>query len=65
MRYTLLPDRRTGEGCGFESAVRIEATSVGVSEPFLLSCRSTLALARAAVHMKGGHGARCSFKACR
>ena len=45
MRYTPLPDRRTGDGCGFDNAVRIEATTAGVGEPFSLSCRSAVALA--------------------
>ena len=45
MRYTPLPDRRTGDGCGFDNAVRIEATTTGVGEPFSLSCRSAVALA--------------------
>jgi hypothetical protein len=44
MRYTLLPDRQTGDGCGLRNAVRIEATSVAV-DPFTLSCRSAVALA--------------------
>jgi hypothetical protein len=44
MLYSPLPDRQTGEGCGFNNAVRIEATSVAV-EPFSLSCRSAVALA--------------------
>lgn len=45
MRYTLIPDRQTGEGCGFSNAIRIEATSVAV-EPFSLSCPSAVVLAR-------------------
>jgi hypothetical protein len=45
MRYTPLPDRRTGAGCGFDNAVRIEQTSARIGEPFALSCRSAVALA--------------------
>jgi len=45
MRYTPLPDRETGPGCGFTNAVRVEATSVSIGEPFALSCRSAVALA--------------------
>jgi hypothetical protein len=44
-RYAPVPDRETGPGCGFENAVRIEATSAAVGEPFTLSCRSALSLA--------------------
>lgn len=44
---TLVPleDRVTGENCGFDNAVRIERTSIGVGEPFSLSCRAALSLA--------------------
>jgi len=45
MRYETIPDRKTGPGCGFRNAVRIDATSASVGEPFMLSCRSALALA--------------------
>ena len=45
MRYAPVPDRETGPGCGFSNAVRVEATSVKVGEPFTLSCRSAVALA--------------------
>jgi hypothetical protein len=44
-RYTSVPDRATGPGCGFTNAVRVQATHVKLSEPFTLSCRSTVALA--------------------
>jgi len=44
-RYTAVPDRETGPGCGFRNAVRVQATDVKLSEPFTLSCRSTVALA--------------------
>lgn len=45
MRLTPVQDRVTGEGCGFENAVRIERSSVEVGEPFTLSCRAALSLA--------------------
>lgn len=45
MKYAPLQDRVTGPGCGFANAVRIERTSVGVGEPFSLSCRAALSLA--------------------
>lgn len=45
MRYRPVPDRETGPGCGFDNAVRIERTSLGIGEPFVLSCRSAVALA--------------------
>ena len=44
-RYSPVPDRETGPGCRIENAVRIEATSAAVGEPFTLSCRSALSLA--------------------
>jgi len=45
LRATAMEDRTTGEGCGFENALRIERTSVAVGEPFALSCRAALSLA--------------------
>jgi hypothetical protein len=45
MRFASLDDRVTGPGCGFDNALRIERTSVGVGEPFALSCRAALSLA--------------------
>lgn len=45
LRATAMEDRSTGEGCGFENAMRIERTSVAVGEPFALSCRAALSLA--------------------
>src|SRR4051794_6583756 len=45
VRFTPLPDRTTGAGCGFDDAVRIEATTARVDPPFALSCRSAVALA--------------------
>lgn len=41
-----LPDRRTGEGCGFTNAWRVTAMGeVAVGDAFSLSCPSVLALA--------------------
>ena len=45
MTYVVVPDRVTGPGCGFFDAVRIEATTAAVGEPFTLSCRAAVALA--------------------
>jgi len=45
LRFVPLDDRVTGPGCGFDNAIRIERTSVGVGEPFALSCRAALSLA--------------------
>lgn len=45
LQATPMDDRVTGEGCGFDNALRIERTSVAVGEAFALSCRSALALA--------------------
>lgn len=45
LEATPLEDRTTGEGCGFDNALRIARTSVAVGEPFALSCRAALSLA--------------------
>ncbi len=45
MRYQRLPDRQTGEHCGFHNAVRISATSAHIKTPFALSCRAAVSLA--------------------
>lgn len=45
MRFTVVPDRSTGPGCGFRTAVRIERTATAAVEPFTLSCRTALSLA--------------------
>ena len=45
LRYSALPDRVTGDGCGYTNAIRIDATSARVSPSFALSCRSAVALA--------------------
>lgn len=43
--YTSVPDRITGDACGFHNAVRIERTSTQPNEPFSLSCRAAVSLA--------------------
>ncbi len=45
MRWEPLPDRVTGEGCGFRNAVRISRTSARVAQPFAASCRLAVSLA--------------------
>jgi hypothetical protein len=45
MRYRSVPDRVTPEGCSLQNAVMIERTSINVGRPFILSCRSAVALA--------------------
>ena len=50
MEAVPLEDRRTGEGCGFDNALRISSTSVAVGEPFSLSCRAALSLAMWEAH---------------
>jgi len=45
MRYAAVVDREAGAGCGYTNAVRVEATSARLGEPFTLSCRSAVALA--------------------
>lgn len=44
-RYTALPDRDTGAGCGFRNAVRIESAGVAIGPAVSLSCRSAVSLA--------------------
>ena len=45
LRFTPVPDRVTGPGCGLTNAVRITRTSIAIGEAFALSCRSAVALA--------------------
>src|ERR1700754_93777 len=45
IRYARLRDRDVAPGCYLHDAVRVTATSVGVGEPFALSCRSAVSLA--------------------
>jgi hypothetical protein len=40
-----VPDRITGQACGFHNAVRIDRTSMQPTEPFSLSCRAAVSLA--------------------
>jgi hypothetical protein len=44
-RYTPLPDRDTGAGCGFRNAVRIERMGIDVGAPFSVACPTAVALA--------------------
>jgi hypothetical protein len=45
LRFETLADRATGEDCGFENAVRIDALPEKVGAPFSLSCRAAASLA--------------------
>jgi hypothetical protein len=45
LRFEPVSDRITGEGCGFDNAVRITATSAKVDTAFTLSCRAAVSLA--------------------
>ncbi len=45
MQMERVPDRVTEPGCGFSNAVRIEATTAAVEEPFVLSCPMAVSLA--------------------
>ena len=51
MRYESIPDRETDTGCGYRNAVRVEATSARIGEPFTLSCSSAIALAMWEYHV--------------
>ncbi|KIQ31419.1 extensin [Variovorax paradoxus] len=42
MQYDLLPDRVTGEGCGFENAVLLRSAGVRLGSPPSLSCPMAL-----------------------
>ncbi|MEO7917519.1 MAG: extensin family protein [Dokdonella sp.] len=50
MRYQDIPDRATGDGCGFDNAIRISETTAKVASAFALSCRSAVALAMWETH---------------
>jgi len=50
VRFTPVPDRDAGNGCGLTNAVRIEATSAQVGAPFMLACRSAVSLAMWETH---------------
>jgi hypothetical protein len=42
MQYDALPDRTTGEGCGFSNAVRLRTAAVRIGAPLSLSCPMAL-----------------------
>ncbi len=42
MQYDILPDRSTGDGCGFQNAVRLRTAPVRMGAPFPLSCPMAL-----------------------
>ena len=42
MQYDLLPNRSTGDGCGFENAVRLRSAAVRIGAPLSLSCPMAL-----------------------
>ncbi len=48
--YQTIADRSTGDGCGFENAIRISATTAKVGPPFTISCRSAVGLAMWETH---------------
>ncbi|VWX63525.1 Extensin [Burkholderiales bacterium 8X] len=46
LSYEPVPDRVTGEGCGFENAVRLrKGSSIALGSPAVLSCRMALSFA--------------------
>lgn len=45
-----IADRATGDGCGFDNALRISATTAKVGPSFALSCRSAVGLAMWETH---------------
>ncbi len=45
MRYSVLPDRVTGPGCGFENAVLLREAGVKLGAPVSLSCPMALSFA--------------------
>jgi hypothetical protein len=45
LRYESVADRVAANGCGLKNAVRVRAAGSAVSQPFVLSCPSALALA--------------------
>ncbi len=44
-RFQAVPDRDTGQGCGFSNALQVRQTSVGLSSSFTLSCPASASLA--------------------
>ncbi len=51
LEWTPLPDRTTGEGCGFENAVRVTGGRIDPGRAFPLSCRAALSLAMWEAHV--------------
>ena len=49
-RFESVPDRDTGQGCGFRNAVRIERTALAVGAAFTLSCPAAVSLALWELH---------------
>ncbi len=45
MQYDLLPDRQTGDGCGFDNAVRLRSAGIRFGAPLPLSCPMALSFA--------------------
>ena len=45
MQYDVIADEETGPECGFQDAVRINATPAEVGGPFALTCRAAVSLA--------------------
>ncbi|RYY98416.1 MAG: extensin family protein [Comamonadaceae bacterium] len=45
LQYDPVPDRQTGEGCGFDNAVRLRAAPVRFGPPLPLSCPMALSFA--------------------
>ena len=43
--FTVVPDRQTAPGCGFQNAVRISRTQLQLSAPVTLTCPAAVALA--------------------
>ncbi len=48
--YLPIADRATGDGCGFDNAIRISATTASVGPSFALSCRTAIGLAMWETH---------------
>nr|WP_255662744.1 extensin family protein [Acidovorax sp. D4N7] len=44
-RYQAVPDRDTGQGCGFSNAIQVRQTSIALSSSFTLSCPAAASLA--------------------
>lgn len=44
-RFQAVPDRDTGQGCGFSNAIQVRQTSLALSSSFTLSCPAAASLA--------------------